>query len=232
MKTVFPSHLLRRLTDLVGKHASLFGKRTGLVGKRTGLIGRRTSLIGRHTDLVGKRTDLVGRHTDLVGKLTDLVGKRTSLKRIIISKLGLTGTWFLPIISTILGCSQKLRIQEVVNMPAKPYPTDVLEQAQSVLDAMNQIDSGMNIGSVNNATLSADITQANQLVSQMNALEAQLTNMRNQRDTLYAALWDKVKRVRSGVKANYGDDSSQYEMVGGTRLSERKSPTRKTTTTA
>jgi hypothetical protein len=41
------------------------------------------------------------------------------------------------------------------------------------------------------------------------------------------ALWDKVKRVRKGVKANYGDDSSQYEMVGGTRTSERQPRTRK-----
>jgi hypothetical protein len=113
-------------------------------------------------------------------------------------------------------------------MVNKLYPTNVLEQAQSVLDAMNQIDAGMSIGTVTNATLSADITQATQLVSQMNTLEVQLTNMRNQRDALYTELWDKVKRVRSGVKANYGDDSSQYEMVGGTRLSERKSPTRKT----
>jgi hypothetical protein len=31
-----------------------------------------------------------------------------------------------------------------------------------------------------------------------------------------------VQRVRNGVKANYGDYSSQYEMVGGTRASERK----------
>ncbi len=30
-----------------------------------------------------------------------------------------------------------------------------------------------------------------------------------------------------GVKAIYGDDSSQYEMVGGTRLSERKTYARK-----
>lgn len=34
----------------------------------------------------------------------------------------------------------------------------------------------------------------------------------------YEGLWDKVKRVRNSVKANYGDDSSQYEMVGGMRL--------------
>ena len=111
-------------------------------------------------------------------------------------------------------------------MPNKLYPADVVEQAQSVLDAINQIDAAMNIGTVTNATLGAAIAQAAPLLSQMNALEAQLTNLRNQRDTLYTELWDKVKRVRSGVKANYGDDSSQYEMVGGTRLSERKSPTR------
>ena len=30
----------------------------------------------------------------------------------------------------------------------------------------------------------------------------------------------------------YGDDSSQYELVGGTRLSDRKAPTRKTSSTA
>jgi hypothetical protein len=113
-------------------------------------------------------------------------------------------------------------------MPKKLYPTDVLEQAQSVLAAWNQIDSAVTFGSLNNGALNSDITQASQLLTQMNTLEAKLTNLRNQRDALYQELWDKVKRVRNGVKANYGDDSSQYEMVGGTRLSERKSPTRKT----
>jgi hypothetical protein len=37
----------------------------------------------------------------------------------------------------------------------------------------------------------------------------------------------QVKRVRNGVKANYGDDSSQLEMVRGTLTSERKPRTRK-----
>lgn len=46
--------------------------------------------------------------------------------------------------------------------------------------------------------------------------------MRNQRDALIAMTWDQVKRVRTGVKGIYGDDSSEYEMVGGTRLSDRK----------
>ena len=111
-------------------------------------------------------------------------------------------------------------------MPGKP-PADILEQAQGVLDAWNQINDGVNMGTVTPVTLSTDITQAAQVVSQLNALEAQMTNLRNQRDALYSSLWDKVKRVRSGVKANYGDDSSQYEMVGGTRLSDRKPNIRK-----
>jgi hypothetical protein len=64
----------------------------------------------------------------------------------------------------------------------------------------------------------------------MNTLEAQFTNMRNQRDALYQEIWDKVKRVRNCVKANDGDDSSQYEMVGGIRLSERKTAARKAKT--
>lgn len=119
-------------------------------------------------------------------------------------------------------------------MTKKPYPTNIVEQAQSVLDAWNQINAEMTFGDLTAALLSADITQAGPLEGEIMNLETQLTNLRNQRDDLYLAAWDKVKRVRAGVKGNYGDDSSQYEMVGGTRASERKSPTRKPapTTTA
>lgn len=92
---------------------------------------------------------------------------------------------------------------------------------------MESDDSEVTFGSLNNAALTADVTQASQLLTEMNTLEAQFTNMRNQRDALYQEMWDKVKRVRNGVKANYGDDLSQYEMVGGTRLSERKTAARK-----
>ena len=92
-------------------------------------------------------------------------------------------------------------------MPAKPFPVNVVEQAQMILDAINQINADMTIGTVTDAAISADITQAAQLASEMNALEAQMTNVRNQRDALYTGLWDKIKRVRSGMKGNYGDDT-------------------------
>ncbi len=112
-------------------------------------------------------------------------------------------------------------------MATKQYPTDVVEQAQNVLSAWNQISTTLVFGTLTPTVLSADVTAATTLEAEMAKLEAQLTDKRNQRDALYLSIWDKVKRVRAGVKATYGDDSSQYEMIGGTRVSERKSPTRK-----
>jgi hypothetical protein len=42
-----------------------------------------------------------------------------------------------------------------------------------------------------------------------------------------AGIWDRIKRVRATVKGAYGDDSSEYELVGGTRMSERRQPARR-----
>src|SRR5262245_39721706 len=113
---------------------------------------------------------------------------------------------------------------------SKKYPSDVLTQAQTVLSAWNQIGATVTLGTFTPTNLTADITAATTLEAQVASLEAQLTSAENQRDALYAGMWDKLKRVRSGVKAKYGDDSSQYEMVGGTRMSERKPRTRRATT--
>ena len=112
-------------------------------------------------------------------------------------------------------------------MQAKNYPTDVLEQANNVLTVINQIDQGMSFGEVNHAMLAADMSQIGPVMTQIVQLESQLTDARNHRDAISQNIWDKVKRIRMGVKANFGDDSSQYEMVGGTRLSDRKPRSRK-----
>ncbi len=112
-------------------------------------------------------------------------------------------------------------------MTKKSYPSDILSQAKVVVDAWNQINKTMVFGDLTMTILTTDLSQAAPIEAQIINLETQLTDKRNQRDTLYQSIWEKVKRVRNGVKGIYGDDSSQYEMVGGTRLSERKSSTRK-----
>ena len=112
-------------------------------------------------------------------------------------------------------------------MPNKMYPTDVLKQAQDVLSAWNQVGPTTTLGTMTATTFTADVTAVTTHEALIKGLEAQLTDARNKRDVLFNGLWDKVKRVRNGVRANYGDDSSQLEMFGATRTSERKSPTRK-----
>ncbi len=110
---------------------------------------------------------------------------------------------------------------------ARKFPSNILEQAQKVLNAWNQISTTLAFGTLNAAALTADITAANTLENDISKLERQLEDKRNQREVLYLGMWDKVKRVRAGVKSNYGDDSYQYDLIGGTRVSDRKSPVRK-----
>lgn len=113
-------------------------------------------------------------------------------------------------------------------MPAKPFPPDVLDQASRVLDALGKIDDQMSIGPLNAGTLGEGLKQAQDIHLQLIGLANQLTHLRNQRDAVNQSIWDQVKRLRAAVKGVYGDDSSEYELVGGTRRSERKSPRRRT----
>jgi len=114
-------------------------------------------------------------------------------------------------------------------MTSKTYPTDVLAQTQAVIEAWKKIDPALTIGDLTPATLAADLERAKPIQVELDALDAQLTDLRNRRDALFLQLWDEIKRTRNGIKGIYGDDSSQYEMIGGTRISERKPASRKPT---
>jgi hypothetical protein len=110
---------------------------------------------------------------------------------------------------------------------AKLYPTDVLAQAQSMLGAWNTVGATTTLGTLLPAAISADLTAAATTEAQIASLESQLTDARNKRDTLYDGLWQKMVRVRMAAKVTFGDDSSQYELFGGTRRSDRKPRSRK-----
>ena len=114
-------------------------------------------------------------------------------------------------------------------MTKKFYPPDFLNQARTLVNAWAQIDGKLALGKLTVVTLNTEIEQARTLDIDIANMETSLLNLRNQRDDVYANVWDGMKRVRAAVKGIYGDNSSQYEMVGGTRMSERKSPTRKVT---
>jgi hypothetical protein len=101
-----------------------------------------------------------------------------------------------------------------------------MEQARSVLNAWSQINDELTFADLSFNTFTNVIKDALQAADTVESVEAKLTELRNQRDAQYAAAWNEVKRIRSGMKSFYGDDSSQYEMVGCTRRSDRKSPRR------
>ncbi|HEX5941587.1 MAG TPA: hypothetical protein VFY66_04885 [Anaerolineales bacterium] len=107
-------------------------------------------------------------------------------------------------------------------MPKKSVPLNLTEQAATVRDAWSRIDSKMTLGKVSLTALLTDIEALRGVEADLVGLENQLTALREQRDVLQQATWDKVKGVRSMVKVIYGDDSLEYELMGGTRRSERK----------
>ncbi len=111
-------------------------------------------------------------------------------------------------------------------MPRKICPSDTIDQAEVVLEAWKNIDPALQLGGMALAALEGETTQVRTLYAQISSLETQLIDLRNQRDALTLSVWDRLKRVRTGVKSLFGDDSSEYEMVGGTRLSDRKHPAR------
>jgi len=116
-------------------------------------------------------------------------------------------------------------------MPGTTFPKDVIQQAQKVEQALQQINPGFKVGDdVSLAALQNAIGLADANRSKISTLQAQLTDELNKRVTVNTALWDMLKRIRGGVKSAYGDNSSQYEMVGGTRLSEKKKGGRKKAT--
>ena len=107
-------------------------------------------------------------------------------------------------------------------MRRKKYPINVLSRAKNIAVAWDQFGTTVSFGSLTKSTITADITQAEMIESQIRNAEIQLAVLRNERDALYLSLWDKAKRVYECVKGLYGDDSIQYEMVGRKRASQRK----------
>jgi hypothetical protein len=108
------------------------------------------------------------------------------------------------------------------------FPNNIVKQAQELITGWNQINPVPTPNGITTAAFGTELAAATTLDAQIAALEAQITDKRNQREVLYGALWEKMKRIRNVIKGTFGDDSSQYELVGGTRLSDRKPYKRRT----
>ena len=114
-------------------------------------------------------------------------------------------------------------------MGKKLYPTDTLKQAQTIVTVWDHLGTVPLIGAQGYENLRANLDNVEELIDKIGRLEKELLSLRNERDAACSEIWDQVKRARAGIKGIYGDDSSEYQLAGGTRLSDRKRPRRKVT---
>ena len=83
------------------------------------------------------------------------------------------------------------------------------------------------LGDITLAQFKTKITELRDARDKTETLRTQLTAIVNEANARGDDLADLVTRARSGFRAFYGPDSTQYEQAGGTRASDRKRPARK-----
>jgi hypothetical protein len=106
--------------------------------------------------------------------------------------------------------------------------SSVLETARQRLAGLKSIQPAPNFGSnLSVADYEQKIEDLSDDLDGYNAQLAALDERQNKIDAKEDALNDWNKRMLSATGAQYGSDSSEYEMAGGKRTSERARPTRK-----
>ncbi len=103
-----------------------------------------------------------------------------------------------------------------------------LEGAQQRLAALSSIDPTLDLGTgLTLAAYRAEVVSVQAKQDAYNTLLSQVDQSYNEFQAAEKSIRDLSERMLAGVASKYGKDSSEYEMAGGTRKSERKRPTRK-----
>lgn len=110
-------------------------------------------------------------------------------------------------------------------MVSKSIPK-LLQEANEVKLALEKIGAGVPAG-ISAAEMTARIAALEDAVNAVDSLNAERTRLVNNKADQAKNLSDYIVQIRAAVKGILGADSSEYDMVGGTRTSERKRPKRK-----
>jgi hypothetical protein len=101
---------------------------------------------------------------------------------------------------------------------------------------ISDADSGLRVWKANRDFKLKNVTvdqyqktrdQLETTVAEVKGLSEELTSKENQKTQLADDLNEMNIRLRSAAKGYFGPDSSEYELLGGTRASDRKRPARK-----
>ncbi len=111
-------------------------------------------------------------------------------------------------------------------MPTIINSSQVLEDSQRITQVW-EANTDFKLGSITLAKFKEVKDGLGSTLGEIETRDMELTALKNKRDSLASELSDLVTRTKSGFRAIYGPDSTQYEQAGGTRKSERAKPTRK-----
>lgn len=106
----------------------------------------------------------------------------------------------------------------------------ILETARQRLSGLKSITPKPNFGpALDIDQYEQDINAFGTQLDKYNETVSLLDRMQNELDEVEAHINDKSKRMLAATGAQYGPNSNEYEQVGGTRISDRKRPTKKKT---
>jgi hypothetical protein len=117
-------------------------------------------------------------------------------------------------------------------MPSKYSFDSIIADSEQIARVWEE-NPTFTLGEVTLASLQSKITSVRQKRDQVETLRTQLTALTNELNEETGVMANIITRARSGFRATYGPDSTQYEQSGGTRSSERKRrSSRKSSTTS
>lgn len=110
-------------------------------------------------------------------------------------------------------------------MPTKIVAEKALTDAEGVYGVWNA-NPNLQVAGATLASYGADIQALKDVVAKIEETEqrhtVELTPLRNQRDDLARNVNAVSVRTRTSIKGGLGENSTEYELAGGTRASEQK----------
>jgi len=102
----------------------------------------------------------------------------------------------------------------------------LLQEAHEVKQALEKIGESVPSG-ISASEMSDRIAALEDVINQLDTLNAEQTRLVDSKTDLAQSVSDYIVQVRAAIKGILGADSYEYDMVGGTRKSERKKPKKK-----
>jgi hypothetical protein len=111
-------------------------------------------------------------------------------------------------------------------MPSNNTIGSVIAEGAKIVDVWTA-NPTFTLGPVTLELFKAQMAELQAAAASVESKRTELTGHINTRDAKSASVSELVTRARSGIRAAFGPDSTEYEQAGGTRRSERKSAKRK-----